>query len=287
MKWVVVGAGSGGCVAARRLSDAGHRVVLVEGGPAFDPGAVPPAIDGDDCFAALEVEGRIYDDLVAQRTAGGPEARYLRGAASAGRARSTRWSRCAAMPARYRSWGWDDVEEAWARSLIPVERPEATASSVVPTGCCSRPTTPPRSRRSPAAPVVGSPPPRRTCGHCVRSGPIGSRSAPITRSIASSFDVAGAATGVRPVERRRHRCRRRCARSGRDSHAGDPATLRNRAMQAPGFVTIRPPGCCCASPMSNEPVLDPAAPRTGDRSDGRAGADPGAVAQSPRAVRTG
>ena len=26
-------------------------------------------------------------------------------------------------PARYRSWGWDDIDEAWERCLIPVERP--------------------------------------------------------------------------------------------------------------------------------------------------------------------
>ena len=123
MKWIVVGAGSAGCVAARRLHDAGHCVVLIEAGPAFEPGGVPGPIDGDDSFAALGVAERTYADLLARRTAHGPETRYLRGRGVGGSSAVNAMVALRGDPARYRSWGWDDVDEAWDRTLIPAERP--------------------------------------------------------------------------------------------------------------------------------------------------------------------
>ncbi len=123
MKWIVVGAGSGGCVAARRLCDAGHVVTLIEAGPRLDAGEVPPSVDDDDCFAALGAEGRIYDRLVARRTAQGPRTRYVRGRGVGGSSAVNAMVALRGDAARYRSWGWDDVDEAWARTLIPAERP--------------------------------------------------------------------------------------------------------------------------------------------------------------------
>lgn len=123
MKWIVVGAGSAGCVAARRLCDAGHHVVLVEAGPPLEPGDVPPALEGDDSFAALDVDGRVYADLVARRTARGPQSRYLRGRGVGGSSAVNAMIALRGDPARYRAWGWHDAEEAWERVLIPVERP--------------------------------------------------------------------------------------------------------------------------------------------------------------------
>jgi choline dehydrogenase-like flavoprotein len=123
VKWIVVGAGSGGCVAARRLCDAGHQVTLIEAGPRLDAGEVPPSVDGDDCFAALETEGRIHDRLVARRTARGPRTRYVRGRGVGGSSAVNAMVALRGDSARYRSWGWDDVDEAWARTLIPAERP--------------------------------------------------------------------------------------------------------------------------------------------------------------------
>ncbi len=123
MKWIVVGAGSGGCVAARRLCDAGHNVTLIESGPPLEPGNVPPAVDGDDCFAALGLDERVYGDLTARRTADGPETPYLRGRGVGGSSAINAMVALRGDPDRYRSWGWTDVDAAWERSLIPVERP--------------------------------------------------------------------------------------------------------------------------------------------------------------------
>lgn len=78
LHWAVVGAGSAGCVVARRLIDAGHRVTLIEAGPALGPEHVPNGISGANSFAAL-TDDRIHPELFATRTAGGSPSLYLRG----------------------------------------------------------------------------------------------------------------------------------------------------------------------------------------------------------------
>jgi choline dehydrogenase-like flavoprotein len=124
MKWVVVGAGSAGCVVARRLVDVGHDVTLVECGPALTEGAVPPAIDGDDALAALAVAGRTQHGLQARRTAGSAATSYWRGrgvgGSSAVNGMVARWG----SDDLYRSWGWGDLESLRRRVLLPTERPD-------------------------------------------------------------------------------------------------------------------------------------------------------------------
>jgi choline dehydrogenase-like flavoprotein len=79
-RWVVVGAGSAGCVAAGRLSeDPDRSVVLLETGTIGVDGALPAAVAGPDFLAALAVPGVTHEGLVASRTSGGPTTPYARG----------------------------------------------------------------------------------------------------------------------------------------------------------------------------------------------------------------
>jgi choline dehydrogenase-like flavoprotein len=123
MKWIVVGAGSGGCVAARRLHDAGHEVVVLESGPTLLPGAVPAGIDADDSFAALAEPGRLHTDVVAVRSYGQAERPYLRGNGVGGSSAVNSMVALRGDDDLYRSWGWTDVDAAFDRILVPFERP--------------------------------------------------------------------------------------------------------------------------------------------------------------------
>lgn len=74
-RWVVVGAGSAGCVVAGRLAARPDtEVVLVEAGP-----GTPIDPISDSFFDALAAPGRTYPELMATRVAGQPSTRYQRG----------------------------------------------------------------------------------------------------------------------------------------------------------------------------------------------------------------
>ncbi len=112
-------------MAAARLSeDERNDVVLVEAGPDLDRQAVPPDVAGADFFAALRSPGRVYEGLLAARGAGTPLAAYRRGRGIGGSSVVNAMIALRGDPARYRTWGWDDVDEAWARMAIPEERPD-------------------------------------------------------------------------------------------------------------------------------------------------------------------
>jgi choline dehydrogenase-like flavoprotein len=104
--WVVVGAGSAGCVVAGRLAEAGHAVTLVEAGPAT------PARSADcaSYFDALAEPGRTYDDAPTR-------GRGLGGSGAINGMLATRGDH-----AQYRAWGWDDVEDAFGRIRVPLEQ---------------------------------------------------------------------------------------------------------------------------------------------------------------------
>ncbi len=123
MKWLVVGAGSAGCVVARRLADAGHHVVLAEVGPALRPSNVPAAISGDDSFAALASPGRVHTGLTARRTRRGLRAPYLRGRGEGGSSAVNSMVALRGDTRLYESWGWLDTEDAFSRVLVPAQRP--------------------------------------------------------------------------------------------------------------------------------------------------------------------
>ena len=121
--WVVVGAGSAGCVVASRLSeDADRSVILLEAGPADDPAATA-ALGGRDFFAAIDLPGRTFPSVAAARTAGGPTLPYARGRGLGGSSSVNAMIALRGDPAIYASWGWDDVDEAWARVMIPTTLP--------------------------------------------------------------------------------------------------------------------------------------------------------------------
>ena len=105
--WVVVGGGAAGCVVARRLADAGHRVTLVEAGAA----SLPDPMRGPSYFAAVTEPGWTFP---------GP---FLRGRGLGGSGSVNGMLATVGEMRQYRSWGWDDAPEALARVLVPREAP--------------------------------------------------------------------------------------------------------------------------------------------------------------------
>jgi choline dehydrogenase-like flavoprotein len=106
VRWVVVGAGTAGCVVARRLVDAGHVVTLVEAG-----WAVPPVVS---LFDAMAAPGAVFPGPV------------VRGRGLGGSSAINGMVVSLGDPGQYRAWGWDDVELALARVRERVPMEEAT-----------------------------------------------------------------------------------------------------------------------------------------------------------------
>lgn len=107
MRWVVVGAGAGGCVVAARLAEAGETVVLVEAGA----GTTDDASRGASFFDAAAAPGRTF-----------PEP-FLRGRGVGG---SSAVNGMVATPGdleQYRQWGWNDAPSAFAKVRVPSATP--------------------------------------------------------------------------------------------------------------------------------------------------------------------
>ena len=121
-EWIVIGAGSAGCVVGARLSaDSARHVTVLDDGPSLLPGKVPSAIDGPNFLAALDEPGRTHDGLVATRTSGGAASVYQRGRGVGGSSAVNAMVAKTIDPALCAKWGWVDADVAASRVQIPSE----------------------------------------------------------------------------------------------------------------------------------------------------------------------
>lgn len=121
-RWVVIGAGSAGCVLGARLSeDPASHITLLDDGPSLVPGEVPPAIDGLNFLAALDEPGRTHDGMLATRTSGGVALPYQRGRGVGGSSAVNAMVAKKIDPALCAKWGWAGADVASKRVQIPSE----------------------------------------------------------------------------------------------------------------------------------------------------------------------
>jgi choline dehydrogenase-like flavoprotein len=122
MHWLVVGAGTAGCVVAARLAaGSDHRVTVIERGADLSGPTTPPAIRSIDYTAALATE-RNARDTYARRTAAGATIAYPLGRGVGGSSVVNGMVMERGDPSQYARWGWTDAAEAFERVQVPARR---------------------------------------------------------------------------------------------------------------------------------------------------------------------
>jgi choline dehydrogenase-like flavoprotein len=120
---VIVGAGSAGGTLAERLSeDPGRSVLLLEAGPDHDAAHTPPGIASPNFFGGILTPGRMWDALVARRTAVQAPAFYARGRGAGGSSAVNAMLAMRGTPDDYdrwadaygcTGWAWRDMRAAF------------------------------------------------------------------------------------------------------------------------------------------------------------------------------
>lgn len=122
-RWIIVGAGSAGCVLANRLSADGTRdIVLLDDGPPLMPETVPAGLRSVSFLDAVNEPGRIHDALLARHTPTAEPRRYLRGRGVGGSSSVNAMVALRGAPSQYEDWGWGDCDAAWAKLELATER---------------------------------------------------------------------------------------------------------------------------------------------------------------------
>ena len=160
MRWIVVGAGSAGCVVAARLAEADEDVVVVEAGA----GATNTVSRSPSFFDATAAPGLTFAEP------------FTRGRGVGGSSAVNGMIATPGDDAQYRAWGWSDTDDAFARVRVPVEQPAASELGPIDRAllatsrqarsarrsCCRRPASVDRTSGGTSATTPPSP---STCGY--------------------------------------------------------------------------------------------------------------------------
>ncbi len=132
MRYVVVGAGTAGCIVAARLSeDPANEVVLLEGGPDRRVENREDGIRALNWISALDESQAFWPDIQATRQVGDPRRQYMRGRGVGGSGAVNAMICLPGLPSDYDrwarelgcdGWAWSDVEpwfEAMRVALTP------------------------------------------------------------------------------------------------------------------------------------------------------------------------